>query len=110
MFYENLNPNLITDNKTFWKQVKLFFSDKTLTNNSITLLEGKEIISSPSKCAEIMNNFFSNAVFELDIDRTLYVDYETNANTPVEKAIEMFKKHPSKVTGGGGGRGVQETS
>ena len=87
MFYENLNPNLITDNKKFWKQVKTFFSDKTLTNSNITLSEGKEIISSPSKCAEIMNNFFSDAVLELDIDRTLCVDYVTNANTPVEKAI-----------------------
>ena len=93
MFYENLNPNLITDNKKFWKQVKPFFSEKTPTNNSIILLEGKEI--SPSKCAEIMNHFFSDGVLELDIDRTLYVDYETNANTHVEKAIEMFKKHPS---------------
>ena len=42
-----------------------------------------------------MNNFFSDAVLDLDIDRTLHVDYETNANTPVEKAIEKFKKHPS---------------
>ena len=24
-FYENLNPKLISDNKTFWKQVKPFF-------------------------------------------------------------------------------------
>ena len=28
-FYENLDPNLLTDNRTFWKQVKPFFSDKT---------------------------------------------------------------------------------
>ena len=42
-----------------------------------------------------MNNFFSDAVLELDIDRTLFVDYVTRPNTPVGKAIEMFKKHPS---------------
>ena len=28
-FCENLDPNLITDNRKFWKQVKPFFSDKT---------------------------------------------------------------------------------
>ena len=28
IFYENLNPNLISDNKNFWRQVKPFFSDK----------------------------------------------------------------------------------
>ena len=41
MFYEFLNPNLITDTKSFWKQVIPFISDKTPTNNNITLLEGK---------------------------------------------------------------------
>ena len=41
-FYENLNPNLITDNKKFWKQVKPFFSDKTPPNNNIILLEDKK--------------------------------------------------------------------
>ena len=40
-FYENLNPNLITDNRKFWKHVKPFFSDKTPYTNSITLLEKK---------------------------------------------------------------------
>ena len=29
-FYENLNPNLITDNKKFWEQVKPFFLTKHL--------------------------------------------------------------------------------
>ena len=38
-FYENLNPNLITDNKKFWKQTNPFFSDKTPITNNITLLE-----------------------------------------------------------------------
>ena len=36
---ENLNPNIISDNKKFWRQVKPFFSDKTPTNSSITLVE-----------------------------------------------------------------------
>ena len=42
-----------------------------------------------------MNNFFSDAVLELVIDRTLCVAYVISAYTPVKKAIEMFKKHPS---------------
>ena len=94
-FYENLNPSLIVDNKTFWKQGKPFFSDKTPRNRNITLLEGEKIISSPVKCAEIMNNFFSDAVNELDIDRSVHVEYVTNINNPTDKAIAMFKNHPS---------------
>ena len=68
-FYENLNPNLITDNKTFWKQVKPFFSEKTPMKRDITSIEGDKIISESSKCAEIMNNFFTNAVNDLGIDK-----------------------------------------
>ena len=57
IFYENLNPNLISDNKKFWRQVKPFFSDKTPTNSSITLVENNNIISDSDKCAEVMNDF-----------------------------------------------------
>ena len=53
-FYENLNPSLITDNKTFWKLVKPFFLDKTPMNRNITLLEGDKIMSEYSKCAKVM--------------------------------------------------------
>ena len=94
-FYENLNPCLIADNKTFWKQVKPFFSDKTPRNRQITLLEGDQIISDSSKCAEIMNNFFSDAVDVLDIDRNVHVDNVTNIINTVHRAIAMFQNHPS---------------
>ena len=94
-FYENLNPNLIADNKMFWKQVKPFFSDKTPSNSKITLLEDNEIISNPAICADIFNNFFSDAVNDLDINRGLHINYTVNADHPVEKFIEMYKNHPS---------------
>ena len=72
-FYENLNPNIITDNRTFWKHVKPFFSDKTPNTNSITLLERNEIVTDNKDCAEIFNNFFSNSVRNLEINRELYI-------------------------------------
>ena len=60
--YNNLNINLITDNKKLWKQVKPFFSDKTPFNNNIMLIENNQIVSDNKKCAEVMNNFFSDVV------------------------------------------------
>ena len=56
-FYENLDPNLITDNRKFWKQGKPFFSNKTPFNNNITLFEGNELVRENAACAEILNNF-----------------------------------------------------
>ena len=94
-FYEHLNPSLISDNKTFWKQVKPFFSDKTPRNSKILLSEGNEIISNPATCAEIFNNFFSDAVDDSEIDRSLHIDCTVNSDDPVEKAIGMFNNHLS---------------
>ena len=78
----------------FWKQVKPFFSDKTPSNDKITL-SGNEIISSPSNCAEILNNFFCDADRDLDIDRSMHINRIVNADDPVQKYIEMYKNHPS---------------
>ena len=64
-FYENLDPNTISDNNKFWKQVKPFFSDKTPTNSRFTLSDGDEFTSNPAKCAAIFNNYFSDSVIDL---------------------------------------------
>ena len=94
-FYENLDPNLVTDNRKFWKQVKPLFSDKTPLNSNITLLEGNEIVTDNTACAEIFNNFFINSVNNLEIDRDLYVNKAANFDDPIENIIEKFKDHPS---------------
>ena len=96
-FYENLDPKLITDNKKFWKQVKPFFSDKTPHCNNITLLEQDEIVNDNTACAEILNNFFSEVVYDLNIDRSLHVTNPIDSPSPVERAIEMYKNHPSII-------------
>ena len=96
-FYENLNPEFISDNKKFWMQVKPFFSDKTPPNSKI-MLEGEEIISDSSKCAELVNNFFSDAAINLDIDRELHTEIVPDGiNDPVTKAIVKYKCHPSII-------------
>ena len=40
-FFCNINTSNITDNKTFWKKVKPFFTDKTKTKSKTTLIEKK---------------------------------------------------------------------
>ena len=79
----------------FWKQVKPFFSDKTPSNNKRILSEGNMIISNPSTCAEIFNNYVCDAVKDLDIDRRKHINRMVNADDPVQKYIEMYKNLPS---------------
>ena len=94
-FYENLSPKLICDNKRFWQQVKPFFSDNPPPSSKIILVGDCEILSDSEKCAEIMNNFFSDAALNLDIDRELYTENVFSISDPVMKAIEKYKGHPS---------------
>ena len=40
-FFSNINASDITDNKTFWKKVTPFFTDKIKTKSKITFIEKK---------------------------------------------------------------------
>ena len=57
-------------------------------------MENSEIISEPTQCAEIMNNFFSDTALKLDVNRAMHTSC-SNAVGPILKAIETYKDHPS---------------
>ena len=38
-YYNNLDHENVTDNKTFWKYIKPLFSEKSQTHNKITLVK-----------------------------------------------------------------------
>ena len=59
-YYNNLNEKNICDNRKFWKVVKPLLSNKIVSNEKITLVEGKEIIKTNQANAKVLNNFFSN--------------------------------------------------
>ena len=80
LFYNNLDTNLVTDNRKFWKTVKLLFSEKHFSNNKITFLEGDEIISDDQEIAEIFNDYFVNIVVNLDIEGFVTCDYPSSLN------------------------------
>ena len=44
--YSNLDEKKVTDNKTFWKTIKPFFSDKIVSRVKVTLIEEDEIVES----------------------------------------------------------------
>ena len=94
-FYDNLDTKSITDNRKFWKTVKPLFSDKHITNNKITLLEGEEIISDNFEIAETLNAFFTNVVENLDIQGFNTSDYSGDSELGNTYIIEKFKNHPS---------------
>ena len=76
-FFSNINTSDITENKTFWKTVKPFFTDKIKIKSKITLKifshEGQEeiasekIITEDQAVTEVFNKFFINIVRNLKI-------------------------------------------
>ena len=64
-----MNVNHITDNKNFWRVVKLNFSNKILGTNRVILRDDGEIISNTEKVADTFNKFLENVGKTLKIDK-----------------------------------------
>ena len=96
-YFENININSVNDNKTFWKTVKPFFTDKNKKNGKIILVENNEIIMDNKKNAELMNEYFVNITQTLEIPvfttEGLPVDIECIG--PIDEIIYNFSRHRS---------------
>ena len=92
-YFGNLNETNICGNKTFWKIVKPFLSDKILSREQITLVENNEIISEDIDAAQTLNSFFSNIVTNLKIPA--YADSNSsleNVSDPIIKLILKYRE------------------
>ena len=105
-FFGNLKTQDVTDNKTFWKTVKPFLTDKVQTKSKITLIEKKlkhnstefseEIITEDKEIADVFNNFFVNIVSDLEIP--IIQNYDMcfeKTEDPVLNAIKKYRYHLS---------------
>ena len=61
-FYNNLNVNQTTDNKSFCKTVKTSFTEKTLKGEKIVLVENDTTFLKENKVAEIFLSYFDGIV------------------------------------------------
>ena len=66
--YNNLNVKRITDNRKFWQTIKSSFTDKTLRDERITLVEGDKIITEEKHVVKKFKDHFEK------IDRTKLSD------------------------------------
>ena len=96
-FFESIDSSKITYNKTFWKNIQSFFSEKRKTVNKITFVnENEDILSNDKVVADEINSFFKNATKNLGINENTYiVDNSNDITDPVNKATDKFKNHPS---------------
>ena len=89
----------VTDNKTLWKTVKSFLSDKITCKEKITLIEENEIVSNDERTVQVLNAFFSNIVGILNIPEYVINDLiSDNVSDPIIKQIVKYRKHLSILT------------
>ena len=92
-----MNVKHITDNKKFWRVVKVNFSNKIVGTN--ILRDDCKIISDTEKVADTFNTFSVNIGSTLKIDKDKQFLVETNnAFDPVIKAIKKYSVHPSSLS------------
>ena len=70
--FDNLNTSVVPDNKTFWKIIKPFFTNKSTFGRNIKLIKKEEIFKDDTEIAEELNLFFSNEVKSLNIAENTY--------------------------------------
>ena len=96
IYYSNPDEKKVTDNKTFWKTIKSFLSDKIESREKSTLIETDEIVESHINGAQILSNFFSNIVSNLKTAECVNWDpISDNINDPVIKSIVKYRNYPS---------------
>ena len=61
-YFSSLNMNIVIENKLFWKMVRPFLSNKTISSEKITLIDDDELIADEQKVANSFNDFFSSLV------------------------------------------------
>ena len=91
-FFDNLDVKRVTDNKQFWKTVKSCLTDKTLKGGRVTLIENEKVVSDEKELVKNFNEYFSNIVPNLDIQRPPSIILH---HDPVLNAIKKFDNHPS---------------
>ena len=108
-YFSNINTCDITDNKTFWKTIRPFFTDKIKTKSKITLIEkevvsqegqeeivSEKIITEDQAVAEVFNKFFINIVPNLKISTDHGYDNDFIAtDDKVANAVNKFRNDSS---------------
>ena len=100
-YYNSLDLKIFEDSKKFWQSVKPLFSDKENTKNkSIIIVENGTVTSEKKDVAEKLNNYFIEAVENLEIehfasDVDVPGDLDQDDEDQIDKIIKKYKLHPS---------------
>ena len=93
-FYSNLHTKIAIDNRTFWKTVKPFLSEKVSKHSKINLVEDDKIISRDDQIAKKFSEYFINILI-LNMLSNGYKCPHSSEQDPILKILDKYKDHPS---------------
>ena len=93
-YYQDLSVENVCDIKYFWKVVKPLLSNKVMSSEKITLVEGTKILKNDKETAKVLNNYFSTIIQNLKIPRCKEQDpISASISDPVMRAIVKYRAH-----------------
>ena len=97
--FNNLDMKVIEDNKKFWQNVKPLFSGKSKAKTNIVIVDNEKVVTEKGEVAEILNNYFIEAVQNLGIKKITNEDEEgsqpEDIDEVIEKILKKYQSHPS---------------
>ena len=95
-YYSNLDVKILENNQKFWKSVKPLFSGKhKVLEKNIVILDGDQIFSDNLEVAEKLNNFFIEAVENLDIEHFEIEERNIESSDIIDDILRQYHAHPS---------------
>ena len=90
-YYNNFDLKIFQNNSKCWQRIKPLFANKQIAlQKNIIIVENDKIISSSEKVAEKLNNFFIDAVDNLEIEPFAH---STDSNIHTKSRDEITKKY-----------------
>ena len=94
-YFQKLNVKDLSDERKFWKIMKLFFSNKGLNSNKLTLKENKLLITEEKEWTTVTNTFFVNITESLDLKKDNASSLNPINSENINDILERHKHHAS---------------
>ena len=95
-YLKKLMEKCLTTNKSFWKFMKPFLTNKGFTgNNDITLIHQNKIISGEKQLTKLFNSYYINIVEKSSDTKTFGANFENTSVQSVRDIVNSYKNHPS---------------
>ena len=93
-FYSNLDTKVVINNRTFWKTVKSFLSEKVTKHSKINLVKNDKNISREDQIAKKFSEYFIS-IPTLNMPSNGYKCPHLSEQDPIFKILDNYKDHLS---------------